>query len=465
MIASGAAFGKSRGRTRTVGDITPVADEGLGNSSYVVPVADGRALVVDPVREPTPYVRAAKAEGLELAWVAETHLHADFVSGARELAREGATVLAARAAELGFPHRGLDDGCEIDLGDLRIRVLSTPGHTPEHLSYLLLDGSRPVGVFTGGALLPGAVARTDLIAPDRTDELARALYRSVQEKLLSLPADTPVYPTHGAGSLCSAPTGGERVTTIGREKETNPLFAAKDEEAFVRTLLQRLGSYPPYFLRLREVNRRGPALYGTTPPPLPLLEPGEVRGLLAGGAELIDVRPIAEFAAGHIPGVLSIELRPAFATWLGWLVPEGRPLVFVLSSNQDRNDLAQQCLKIGYETFAGELAGGMAAWRSAGLPEARIALEPIERAAAPIVDVRQRGEFASGHLPDAINVELGVVADAEPPSGPLALMCGHGERAMTAASLFERAGQGDLTVLLGGPTDWSRSTGQPPARR
>jgi hydroxyacylglutathione hydrolase len=442
--------------------VRPILDEGLGNSSYLVEVADGRALVVDPSRDPLPYLRAAARWDLEIDWVAETHLHADFVSGARELAREGVTVLAPRQAGLGFAHHGLEDGEEIDLGGLRIRALATPGHTPEHLSFELLEGEEPVGVFTGGALLPGAVARTDLISPERTEPLARALYRSIRERLMSLPDDTPVYPTHGAGSFCSAPSGGERTTSIGRERVTNPLLAAPDEDAFVRALLEGLGTYPSYFLRLREVNRRGPRLFGPQPPEPVKLDPGRVHSLVAAGAELIDSRPIREFAAGHIPGALSIALRPAFAPWLGWLVPADRPLVFVLDSDQDRSDLLRQCLKVGYENLAGELAGGMEAWRAAGLGQVRTAYRPIRRASGPILDVRQRGEFGAGHLPEATNVELGAITEAEDlPVGPLEVMCGRGERAMTAASLLERTGRGGLAVLLGGPSDWSQATGLP----
>jgi glyoxylase-like metal-dependent hydrolase (beta-lactamase superfamily II)/rhodanese-related sulfurtransferase len=443
--------------------VHPIIDEGLGNSSYLVEVAKGRALVVDPSRDPLPYLRAADERHLEIAWVVETHLHADFVSGARELAVAGATILAARQAGLAFPHRPLEDGEEIDLGGLTLRALATPGHTPEHLSYLLLDGQEPIAVFTGGALIPGWVARTDLIAPDQTEPLARALYRSIRERLLPLPDETPVYPTHGAGSFCSAPSAGERVTTIGRERETNPLLAADDEETFVANLLGSFGTYPTYFRRLREVNRRGPALYGATPPSLSAFVPDEVHRLLADGAELIDARPVEDFAAGHIPAALSIELRPAFATWLGWLVPEDRPLVFVLNADQDRADLVRHCLKVGYEHLAGELAGGMPAWRAAGLPESRIDVEGIAgRTDGAVLDVRQANEYAAGHLPGAVHVELGTLGEGgNLPSGPLAVMCGHRERAMSGASLLERAGRRDVTVLLGGPGDWSRDTGRP----
>ena len=443
-------------------NVRPIVDEGLGNSSYLVEVAEGRALVVDPSRDPLPYLRAAAAWGLEVAWVAETHLHADFVSGARELAQTGAIVLAAQEAGLAFPHRGLGDGEEVDLGRLTVRALATPGHTPEHLSLLLLDGATPAAVFTGGALLPGAVARTDLISPDQTEPLARALYRSIRERLLTLPDATQVYPTHGAGSFCSGPAGGERITTIGRERETNPLLSSPDEETFVRALVGGFGTYPTYFGRLREVNRRGPALHGADPPRLAALEPDEVRRLLAGGAELVDARPVADFAAVHIAGALSIELRPAFASWLGWLVAEDRPLVFVLNADQDRADLVRQCLKVGYERLAGVLEGGIAAWRAAGFEEETVRVEEIaQRTDGTVLDVRQASEFAAGHLTGAFHVELGTLREAgDPPAGPLAVMCGHGERAMTAASLLERTGRRDLTVLLGGPRDWSRATGR-----
>jgi hydroxyacylglutathione hydrolase len=361
-----------------VAEIVTIRDRGLGNSSYLVDLGDGRGLVVDPSRDPGPYLTAAARRDLELAFAVETHLHADFISGSRELAAMGATVLAPAAAGLQFPHRGLGDGDEVDLGGLSMRALATPGHTPEHLAWLLVDGARPLVLFSGGSLLVGAVARTNLISPERTEELARALWRSLHERILTLPDDLAVYPTHGAGSFCSAPTGVEPTTTIGRQKATNPLLAAPDEDAFVKLLLGGLGSYPRYFLRLRETNRHGPRVYGATAPPLTPLPPDEVRRLVAEGAELVDARPIGAFAAGHVPGALSIPLRPSFATWLGWLVADDRPLVFVVDPDQDRRDLVRQALKIGYERLAGELAGGMAAWRAAGLPTASIPLVGVD---------------------------------------------------------------------------------------
>src|SRR6516165_2279504 len=240
--------------------LIPLVDEGLGNSAYLADLGDGRALAVDASRDLRALRQAAARRGLRVAFAADTHLHADFLTGAVQLAAdERATVLAAAPGHRAFEHTALADGDEVDLGGLRLRALATPGHTDEHLSYLLLDGSRELGVFTGGSLIVGSAARTDLLGADRAEELARAQYRSLH-RLAALPDATPVWPTHGAGSFCSAPPGATRVTTIGAEKAANPLLAAPDETAFARRLLASLGSYPAYFARLAEANRRGPAL-------------------------------------------------------------------------------------------------------------------------------------------------------------------------------------------------------------
>jgi hydroxyacylglutathione hydrolase len=452
--------------------IHPVVDEGLGNSAYVVELGDRRALVIDPARDPTPYLELARWRRLQIAYAAETHLHADFLTGSRELAAaDGAQVLAPRASRLGFAHRGLEDGEEVDLGGLILRVLATPGHAPEHVSYLLLNGRRPLALFSGGALLVGTVARTDLAGPELTEPLARAAYRSLHQRLLSLPDDLGVYPTHGAGSFCAAPAGEERTTTIGAERRHNRLLAAPDEDAFVTELLAGFGSFPPYFLRLRERNRVGPELLGADWRVLPLLSTDRVQQHLTGGGLVVDARPVAAFAAGHIPGALSIALRPAFASWLGWLVDDTRPLAFVLDEDQDRGELARQCRTIGYDHLVGEVAGGMAAWRAANLPQAQLPVveaDQLDDEPGVVLDVRQASEVADGHLPGAVTVELGALArdrqSGELPEGPVTVMCAHGERAMTAASLLERAGHKELRVVHGGPRDWRRATGKALAR-
>jgi hydroxyacylglutathione hydrolase len=446
------------------GIVVPLPDEGLGNTSWLVDLGDRRVAVVDPGRHPGPFLAEAERRGARVAFSVETHLHADFVTGSRELAAFGTTVVAPAAGGLEWPHRPVHHGEAVDLGGLTLRALSTPGHTPEHLAYLLSDGDRPLGVFTGGSLLVGAVARTDLIAPDRTEELARALWRSVHDQLLTLPDDLPVYPTHGAGSFCSAPAGDQRSTTIGDERRTNPLLAAPDEDGFVSALLDGLGSYPTYFADLRRVNQAGPAVLGVPQPPLPALAVDDVRRHPDGGSTVVDVRPVASWAAGHVPGALAIPLRPAFASWLGWLVPRDAPLVFVVGADQDRAELVRQCHQIGYDNVVGELAGGMTAWVAAGLP---VRANPLTEAGQAgrghaVLDVRQDSEHAAGHVPGVTHVELGelprVAGDL---AGVAVAMCGHGERAGTAASVLERAGRLGVAVAVGGPEDWTAATGEP----
>ncbi|MEU0086182.1 MBL fold metallo-hydrolase [Streptomyces sp. NPDC006274] len=440
--------------------LIPLVDEGLGNSAYLLDLGDGRALAVDASRDLRALHGAAERRGLRTAFAADTHLHADFLSGAIQLGHEaGATILASAAGRRAFDHQRLADGDEVDLGGLRLRALATPGHTDEHLSFLLLDGSRELGVFTGGSLIVNSAARTDLLGPERTEALARDQYRSLQ-RLTALPDETAVWPTHGAGSFCSAPPGTERMTTIGAQKQANPLLAAPDEDTFVARLVASLGTYPAYFDRLGEINRQGPAVL-TAQPLLPALSASQVRALTADGGHVIDVRPAADYAAGHIPGSLSIPLRDQFATWLGWLLPDTTPLAFVAGAGQDLSEIVWQSYKIGYERLAGRLEGGMDAWLADGNSQATTAFVTADRAAGrPYVDVRQKAEFAAGHVPGAVHLELGgLSAAADVPHGPV-VACGHGERAMTAASLLERAGHTDVAVLDGGPADYTAAHGR-----
>jgi glyoxylase-like metal-dependent hydrolase (beta-lactamase superfamily II) len=442
-------------------DLVPLIDEGLGNSAYLVDLGDGRALVVDVSRDLRAVHAAAARRGLTVAFAADTHLHADFLSGAYQLAvTSGSQVLASVAGQREFPHEGLHDGDEVDLGGLRLRALLTPGHTHEHVAFLLLDGDRAVGIFTGGSLLVGSAARTDLVSPDRTDELTRAQHTSLR-RLAELPGQVEVWPTHGAGSFCSAPPGAERTSTIARELTTNPLLQAADENAFVAQLLGSLGSYPPYFRRLGEINRVGPPLLNGEPN-LPSLSVDAVRARLADGAVLIDARPVDRFAASHVRGAISIPWRPVFASWLGWLAPARRPLIIVADADQDSTDIVWQAAKIGYDNIIGELDGAMAAWTAAGHDTSTIPLIRAERIEGRrVLDIRQRPEYRDGHLPGAMHVELGDIAHraAEVPDEPTVVMCGHGERAMGAASLLEAAGHHDLAVLNGGPQDWATATG------
>jgi glyoxylase-like metal-dependent hydrolase (beta-lactamase superfamily II)/rhodanese-related sulfurtransferase len=441
--------------------LIPLVDEGLGNSAYLFDLGDGRALAVDPSLDLRAVDAAATKQGLRIAYAAETHLHADFLSGARQLAHDhGTRILALAAGRRTFEHTRLGDGDEVDLGGLTLHAVATPGHTPEHLSFLLLDSDRKIGVFTGGSLIVGAAARTDLISPDRTEELAHAQYASLQ-RLATLPDATAVWPTHGAGSFCSAPPGTARTSTIGEQKQANPLLAAPDADTFTRQLIDSLGSYPPYFARLGELNRHGHLI--TAAPLLAPLDAARVRRLIGNGAIVVDVRPVGDYAAGHIPGSVAIALRAQYATWLGWLIPPGTPIVIVRDPGQDPADILWPALNVGVTTIVGELDGGLHAWSAAG---EQVATAQIVDAAqldtATVVDVRQAAETAAGHLPAARLIELGDLAEhaSDVPGGPVTVMCGHGERAATGASLLERAGHTELSILAGSAPDWAKITGR-----
>lgn len=436
-------------------------DEGLGHSSFLVDLGDGLAAIVDPPRFPTAHERLAERLGLRLAWTMDTHSHADYVTGSPALAaRRGAEFIAPTASNLATPHRPVSDREHVALAPaVDLVALATPGHTPDHHAYLLTDHGAAVALFSGGSLMVGTIGRTDLCGPDLAEPLAHAMFRSLHAQLDDLPDYLPVYPTHGAGSFCSAPGASQLTTTLGQERVSNPLFAISDEETFVERLLAGFGTFPTYFARLPELNRLGPRPYGNLPH-LARLEPDDVERHLAHGGVVVDVRSAAAFAAGHVPGSTANTLRPVFASWLGWLVEPDRPLVFVLDEDQDRAELVRQCLDVGHERLVGELAGGIDAWAS-GRPVSELPFVGPAETHGRVIDVRQANEYAAGHVPGARNIELGSITTATLPDGSLTLMCGHGERAMTAASLITADGRADVFVFGGGPDRWSAATATP----
>lgn len=436
-------------------------DEGLGHSSYMIDLDNGTAAVVDPPRFPIAHEKVADSRGVRLTWTIDTHSHADYVTGSPGLvARRGVSFVAPAASNLETPHRPVIDGQVIELApEITLTALATPGHTPDHHAYVLSDHGRAIALFTGGSLMVGTVGRTDLCGPDLAVRLAHQMFRGLR-RYDSLPDNLTVYPTHGAGSFCSAPGSLQRTSTLGHERDTNVLFAIADEDRFVEQLVAGFGSFPTYFARLPELNRLGPARYDALPT-LASITPDDVERHVAAGGILIDAREAAAFSAGHVPGSMSNTLRPVFASWLGWLVEPDRWLMFVLGDGQDRADLVRQCLDVGHEHLAGELAGGIAAWTDSGRPVETIPFVDVNEIVGSIIDVRQANEFAFGHVPGARNVELGQIAIAEFANEPLTVMCGHGERAMTGASLLLTRGLHDLTVLDGGPDTWSAATCRP----
>jgi hydroxyacylglutathione hydrolase len=448
-------------------DVTPLRHEGLGNSAYLVDLGDGQAALVDPGRTIGEYLAAAGDRGLRIRAVLETHLHADFVTGSLEIAAAtGAQVFVPAEAKVRFPHRPVRPDELLTLGDVEIQAIASPGHTPEHLSYLVRPPKGPAALFSGGSLIAGGAARTDLIDSALTEELTRAQFRTLQTAFRHLPDETLLMPTHGGGSFCSVGSGGRRGSTLGEERKSNLLLKVQNEDDFARWFPTTFPSAPSYFARMRPINQRGPRLRRDVPMPL-ALEPEEFDAARRG-ALVVDARPVKHFARGHLPGSLSDPLRNAFAVWLGWLVHADARLAFVVDEGSLER-VVEESMLVGYEAFAGWLAGGMDAWSRAGLPisttelvDAVTARNAIVEGAVPL-DVREPGELAEGLLPGAINVPLGQISSRAgeiPRDVPLVVYCGHGERASSAVSLLERVGVGPLLNLNGGIGAW-REAGCP----
>lgn len=460
-------------RTTRTSDATPsirrFEDPALGNSSYLVSAPRSKiAAVIDPSRDADRYLSAASRAGLKITDVLETHLHADFLSGAREIAAAtGARIAASAEARLEFDHEPLKEGDVVSVGDLTFTVLATPGHTPEHIAFVL-GGSRPGQpevLFSGGALIPGGAARTDLLGPDLTEHLARDLFRTIHGKLLTMPDRTRVYPTHGAGSFCVASRATERTTTIGAERRRNPLALSQTEDEFVRAALSGLPSYPAYFLKLRPVNQRGPQVIGSLRSPFPI-SPDAVRDLMAQGVSVLDIRPAHAFAEGHLAGAYGIDFGLGLVPWAGWLIPFGSPLILVTDGPRTRREAQRQLVQIGYEDVRGYLEGGLDAAREAGLsiesfPKMSVKelRDRLASDASPVVlDVRFEEEWDAGHIPGATHIELGRLATEDmdlPRNRLIAAHCVHGARTAAGLALLARRGYRQLAYVEGGIQAWS----------
>lgn len=444
--------------------IEPFVDMGLGNSAYLIGSHDTKkGILIDPLRDVDQYLHAASERGIQVTHVLDTHLHADFVSGNREFAHQTGAVIGASAdAGLGFDHQPLTEESIIDLGAFQVRVMTTPGHTPEHISFLIVepDSQTPSALFSGGALIVGGAARTDLLTPELTQPLARQLYHTIHEKLLKLPDAMDVFPTHGAGSYCIAPASSERTTTIGNERTTNPLALARSEEEFIQRALMGLPSYPTYYKYMREVNQRGPRILGGIPVLKPL-SPSEVKDLMDEDVVVLDVRHGKLFGAGHIPGSYGIRVDAPLTTWAGWLIPFGSRIVLVAESTEQIVLATRQLIRIGYDNLVGRLEGGIDAWAreysvesipGMNTKELRDRLDEVM-----LIDVRQQSEWDQGHIPGAIHFEGGRVAWEDLPfpyDRPLAIQCSSGNRSMSAISVLRRRGYRNVIQVEGGITKW-----------
>lgn len=447
--------------------------DGLGHiSALVADDAHRVAAVIDPRRDIDVYLAAAAECGWRITHVLETHLHNDYLSGGPELATlTGARHVIGAAAEVAWERQPARDGDSFDVGSLRFTTMDTPGHTPEHVAYTLADRSRAddaLAVFTGGSLLVGAVGRTDLLGSENAQPYARAMFHSLHDRLLAQQDYVGVLPTHGGGSLCSRDISSTPSSTIGFERRHSPLLAIPEIEEFVRALLFDQPGYPRYFARMRPINKAGATPLGSIAGPRSL-SPAEVQALLADDAVVVDARPYPDYGAGHLPGSFAIPAGPSFGTWLGWVVPDGRPLVFVLQSAGDWDDLLRQALRIGYDDVRGHLSS-IREWHAAGLP-----LETAKRASildlaarleagaeyAPLVlDVRQHNEWVEGHIPGSVHLMGGDLPDrlAElPRNRPIMTICRSSNRSAVAASVLLRAGFTDVTWVDSGVPSWRRA--------
>ena len=437
----------------------------LAHASYLIGDG-GEAVVVDPARDIQMYLDEAAQHGLRITTVLETHLHADFVSGHRELAdRTGANVAIGARADAQFPHHALNDGDTIAVGDVRIVALETPGHTPESLSYLVYaraGDSAPWGVLTGDTLFVGDVGRVDILSSRLpVQDLAGMMYDSLR-KLLQLPDDTRVWPAHGAGSLCGRSIGRETWSTIGRERAMNPALQIGDRAAFIEDITRDVPETPVYFLHSRDLNRSGPALTGERPMP-PALSPGEVEDRIAAGAVLLDARPTATYGEAHVPGALHVSLDGQYASWVGTLVKPDDPIVIVADADRVE-EAVMRLARVGYDQVVGTLDFGR--WRGEGRATAAMPrLAPTEVAGSHrrVLDVRRPPEYAAAHLDGAINIPLSQLpqrAGELEAGAPWAIICASGYRSAIAASVLERAGFADVADVAGG-MDGVRNAGVP----
>ena len=452
--------------------LTQYRIEGLGHlSTLVADEAAGVAAVVDPRRDVDVYLADAGAAGLRITDVIETHLHNDYVSGGRELAAlSGATHRIGAGAELRHEHAPARDGDAFDVGSIQFRTLETPGHTPEHVSYAVADMARadePFLLFTGGSLLVGAVGRTDLLGAEHAGAYAAAMHHSLHDVLLRHEDSVMVYPTHGAGSLCSTGIASTSWSTIGYERRHDPLLAPMEVDAFARALLAGQPTFPRYFARMRPLNQAGPRLLGGAVPVIPPLSGDALDAALGEGALVVDARSPKAHARAHVPGSLSIPAGESFGTWLGWVVDGDRPVVLVVEDIADLEDLSRQALRIGFESVLGHVDGGFEAWRRAGLPvEAGSELRIDQLAAAltaggpeapVLIDVRQRAEYEDGHVPGALHIgagDLPDMLDGFARDRPLATMCASGYRSSVAASLLRAAGFQRVASVPDGVPGW-----------
>lgn len=451
---------------------------GLAIASYVVgDEKSGDAVIVDPTRDVDYFVQFAKDHDLYIRHIVETHVHADFVSGSRELKARLDDVPVVHCSGYGgqdwtqpYADNYVKEGDTIELGKVKLAFHHTPGHTPEHIAITLYDTSRsadtPWLMLSGDFLFVGDVGRPDLLGEKEKKELAHELYKSVFERLDALPDITEVFPAHGAGSLCGKAIGSRRSSTLGYERRFNVSLQEKPEQQWVDDLLNEMPLSPPYFKRMKRVNKEGPAILG---PELPGQERCSAKRVHDGVCEdcmIVDVRSKEAFAAAHIPQAINIPLGDNLPSWAGWVLPYDRSILVVADEPSDVQHVVTHLLRVGFDDVRGYLDGGMDAWETAGYPLAsldtisvhELAEQHKANKATTVLDVRTDKEWNDGHIKDAIHVHGGVLQDRIdeiPRDKPVAVVCGSGYRASIASSFLQRAGFDNVANVIGGMSAWN----------
>lgn len=453
-------------------------DDRLAQAAYLVGCAKtGEALVVDPERDITPYLEAAKKEGLRITHVTETHIHADFVSGSRELAAAtGATIYLSNMGDANWKYQYahepnvvlVEDGDSWMVGNIKVDVLHTPGHTPEHISFMITDtagANRPMGVFTGDFLFVGDVGRPDLLEAaagmmGTAEPGARRQFQTVK-RFKDLPDYLQIWPAHGAGSACGKALGAIPSTTLGYEKLFNPAFQIDDEEQFVKWLLSGQPEAPRYFAQMKKVNKEGPALLKDLPTPQ-RLERAALDNLIAQGAFVADFRSRTDFAAANIPGTVSIPERKDFSTFVGWFIDYGKEFYFVTPSAAAVNDLLIALRSIGIDKVAGYALPEMVSGETDKLPEwsAQDLATRLPKNGIVVIDVRNKTEYIEGHIRGARHIHLGALPkylDEIPHDRTVITNCASGYRSQIAASLLRSRGFKNVINLRDGKELWSQA--------
>ena len=441
----------------------------LAHASYML-ASEGEAVVVDPQRDVEIYLKAAEEHGVKIRHIFETHLHADFVSGHNELAaRTGAKIYIGARAGARFAHVDAQDGFELRVGRVLLKVLDTPGHTPESICLEVTDEERspnPWAVLTGDTLFLGDVGRPDLSKTHTPAELASMLYDSLHRQLLKLADDVLVYPAHGAGSLCGRNMRAERSSTIGTERLTNYALQIKSREEFVRQLTANLPARPEYFLQDAEINREGASALSDLAE-LPPISAPHLKSMLDEGVIALDVRPGDQFAQGHVPGSINIALSGQFASWAGTVLGLSTQPVLIADSPEQLSEARLRLARVGIEDVRGYLNGGVTTWKQAGFALAELPQITVQALrdrwqthASQVLDVRREPEWQAGHIEGATWWPLDNFKVSPPEIDrdlPIAVHCKSGYRSMIACSLLQRAGFRNIVNVTGGFDAWQQA--------